>query len=299
LTRRGVPDGDMPDRPQPANWGPPPLSDRDLDELARSLWGVEEIMTALRAGPLHAELTGENRAMAEFRRVSRRTRRRRHGRMVPATRFAAAAALIAVAVCGAAAETGRLPKPIQNLAHVVFSAPTPSHLRHAHAHAHGRVDTRASWSRACQDFVGEVAVDRKPWQEAGYRALVSAADGSGHVISYCAKGDFPSGISYPGQLPQAGKDQGPAWPDVSRTGGSSPGPSSGSAGAGDPGHGHARAPGGASPGTAPSTSPGGAGAGTSSGATPGTTTGAGGGASSGGTQGWGPAPSPGPSSHYP
>ena len=288
MTRRGVPDGDMPDRPQPANWGPPPLSDRDLDELARSLWGVEEIMTALRAGPLHAELTGENRAMAEFRRVSRRTRRRR-GRMVPATRFAAAAALIAVAVCGAAAETGRLPKPIQNLAHVVFAAPTPSHLRQAHAHAHSRVDTRASWSRACQDYIGEVAANRKPWQEAGYGALVSAADGSGHVISYCAKGDFPSGISYPGQLSQDGRGQRTAWPDGSRTGGSSQGPSSGDTGG--PGRGHAPAPGGASPGTTPSPGAGDA--------TPGATSGTGGGASSGGSAGSGHAPSPGSSYHYP
>jgi hypothetical protein len=289
LNRRGVPDGDMPDRPQPANWGPPPLSDRDLDELARSLWGVEEIMTALRAGPVNAEMTGETQALAEFRRVSRRMRRRR-GRAVPAMRLVAAAALIAVAVCGAAAETGRLPTPIQNLAHAVFAAPTPLHLRTAHGHVHNSVDTGASWTRACQDYVNEVAAGRKPWLEPRYGALVSAAHGSGHVISYCAEGDFPRGISYPGNL---SADQRQGRPSASPADGSSPGPASGSAGAEGPGRDHGSgshtAP---SPGAEPTASPG---------ATPGGTPGpgAGGGASSGGSGGWSPDPSPGPSYHYP
>ena len=295
MNRRGVPDGDMPDRSQPADWGSPPLGDRELDDLARSVWGVDEVLTALRAGPGHAELTGETRALAEFRRVYRRPRHRRRRRTVPATLIAAAAALVAVAVCGAVAEAGRLPTPIQNLAHAVFAAPTPLHARTAHGSAHSDVDPRASWSHACKGYQQEVAADRKPWQEPGYSALVSAAHGSGHVSSYCDNGDFPRGTSYPGHLSDAGTDQRPGWRDGGqRAGDSSPGPA-GSDGTAGPGRGPGSGPS-ASPSAGPSTS-----AGATPGATPGDTPGQGGGASSGGTSGsgWGSDPAPGPSSHYP
>jgi hypothetical protein len=291
LNRRGVPDGDMPNRPQPPDWGPPPFGDGDLDELAHSLWGVEDILTALRAGPGYAELTGETRALAEFRRVHRRPRHRRRRRTVPATLIAAAAAaaLVAVAVCGAAAEAGRLPSPIQNLAHVVFAAPRPVHIPSAHARPHSDVDPHVSWSQACQGYQKAIDADRKPWLESGYGPLVSAAQGSGKSVGdYCADRDFPRGPSYPGRVADTGTDQQQgSWPG---TRDSSPDPDGGAGPGRGPGPGASPAP---SPG--PSTSP------SDTGPWPGAgpSTGPGGGASSGGTAGSGSDPTSSPGQHYP
>jgi hypothetical protein len=115
----------MPDRPQPEYWGYPPFGDGELDawlsgNTAAAPPAVDEALSALLAQPSRAELTGESRALAEFRRTHRS-----RGHQLPVMWLASAAALI-VLVCGAAAVTGRLPTPIQNLAHVVFAG-HPTH----------------------------------------------------------------------------------------------------------------------------------------------------------------------------
>jgi len=116
----------MPDRPPPDYWGFPPFGDGDLDawlsgNTAAAPPAVDEALTALLAPPSRAELAGQPRALAEFRRARRASRRQ-----LPVMWLASAAALI-VLVCGAAAVTGTLPTPIQNIAHVVFAVqPTRS-----------------------------------------------------------------------------------------------------------------------------------------------------------------------------
>jgi hypothetical protein len=140
VTPRGVPDGDMPDRPQPTFWGYPPSGDgEDLDAWLAGYTmvtspAVDDALTALLAPPSRAELVGEPAALAEFRRVNghrphqapARTRRPDR-RLVPSLMWlGAAAALVVVGVFGAATVTGRLPNPIQDIAHVVFASHSSS-----------------------------------------------------------------------------------------------------------------------------------------------------------------------------
>jgi hypothetical protein len=114
----------MPDRPQREPWGHPPFGDGDLDAwLAGNTTvtppAVDDALSALLAPPSSAELASEHRALAEFRRARRR-------RSSSPMLFASAAALIIVVVCGAAAVTGRLPTPIQNIAHVFAGHDSPT-----------------------------------------------------------------------------------------------------------------------------------------------------------------------------
>jgi hypothetical protein len=75
LTRFGVPDGDMPDSLLPPGWGLAPFDERDLDavlagktaDVPVALRPVADVLAALRAAPVPAELYGEANAMAEFR----------------------------------------------------------------------------------------------------------------------------------------------------------------------------------------------------------------------------------------
>jgi hypothetical protein len=65
----------MPDSLPPPSWGPAPFDERDLDavlagktaDIPVALRPVADVLTALRAGPVPAELYGEANAMAEFR----------------------------------------------------------------------------------------------------------------------------------------------------------------------------------------------------------------------------------------
>jgi hypothetical protein len=65
----------MPDSLPPPGWGPASFDDRDLDavlagktaDIPVALRPVADVLTALRAGPIPAELYGEANAMAEFR----------------------------------------------------------------------------------------------------------------------------------------------------------------------------------------------------------------------------------------
>jgi len=166
VTPRGVPDGDMPDRPQPEYRGYPPFGDGDLDAwlagyTAVASPAVDAALSALLAPPSRGELADEFAAMAEFRRVNSRHSfppshaaarhgrrpRRRSGLSQSVTWLGTAAALVVIAVFGAATVTGRLPDPIQDIAHVVFAshssdAPADS----SHKVAHPRPDSSPAMS---------------------------------------------------------------------------------------------------------------------------------------------------------
>ena len=161
MTPRGVPDGDMPDRPQPEYRGYPPFGDGDLDAwlagyTAVASPAVDAALSALLAPPSRGELADEFAAMAEFRRVNGhhsfppsrpaaphgRRRRRRSGLSQSVTWLGTAAALVVIAVFGAATVTGRLPDPIQDIAHVVFAShPSEPPAGSSHKAAHPRPDS--------------------------------------------------------------------------------------------------------------------------------------------------------------
>jgi hypothetical protein len=131
----------MPDFASRADGTVPPAGDSALDELltaaqspqdaAAGLQPVAEVLAALRAGPADGELTGQARALAEFRstvRVSHRAGRRR-ARPVPfrerlGSKLATITAATAVAVGGtvAAGYFGALPGPIQRTARDVIAS---------------------------------------------------------------------------------------------------------------------------------------------------------------------------------
>jgi hypothetical protein len=165
VTPRGVPDGDMPDRPQPEYRGYPPFGDGDLDAwlagyTAVASPAVDAALSALLAPPSRGELADEFAAMAEFRRVNGRhsfppshapsraaaphgrRQRRRSGLSQSVTWLGTAAALVVIAVFGAATVTGRLPDPIQDIAHVVFAShPSEAPADSSHKAAHPRPDS--------------------------------------------------------------------------------------------------------------------------------------------------------------
>lgn len=118
LDRGSLPDGD------PARWR-----------------AVAQVLAALTSAPESSELTGEARALAEFRAFAdarargadlpRQAPRRGPGWItwLPGGRPAVAAATGAVLMCGllAVAYTGYLPAPAQRLAHETIDAPAASH----------------------------------------------------------------------------------------------------------------------------------------------------------------------------
>ena len=249
----------MPDRPPPDYWGHPPFGDGDLDAWlagspAAAPQAVDDVLSALRAGPSHAELAGENRALAEFGRVNRRAGPRHQ---LPVMWLATAAALIAVAICGAAAATGRLPTPIQNLAHVVFAAPSGTHLADSSqtgssspsanhspwskvpkgAALSGSGSAQVSWGSACAAYKRESADGGKPWMESAYRALVNAAGSPSRVLSFCAahSGSPPGSKSGSGSKPDSGSKGSSGSDNPSGSGSGSAG--SGSSGSGSAGSG--------------------------------------------------------------
>jgi hypothetical protein len=133
----------MPDFPSRADDTVPQAGDSALDELlaasrpaqdvAEGLEPVTAVLAALRAAPTGAELAGQARAVAEFRRtvrVSHRAARGRARRPVPirerlSSKLAVITAATAVTVSGTmvAAYAGALPGPLQQAAHDVLAAP--------------------------------------------------------------------------------------------------------------------------------------------------------------------------------
>jgi hypothetical protein len=133
----------MPDFPSRADGTVPQAGDGALDELlaanqpaqdvAEELEPVTAVLAALRAAPTGAELAGQARAVAEFRRtvrVSHRAGRGRARRPAPirerlSSKLAVITAATAVAVSGTmvAAYVGALSGPIQQAVHDVLAPP--------------------------------------------------------------------------------------------------------------------------------------------------------------------------------
>jgi len=141
----------MPDFPSRADGTVPQAGDGALDELlgasqpaqdvAEELAPVTEVLAALRAAPAGAELAGQARAVAEFRRTVRVSHRAGRGRAWPPapirerlrSKLAVITAATAVAVSGTmvAAYVGALSAPLQQAAHDVLAVP-------GNGAAHGR-----------------------------------------------------------------------------------------------------------------------------------------------------------------
>jgi len=123
----------MPNSPHSPLQDGPAVTDADLEALlagnrdvAPRLWPVADVLAALSTAPSRGELTGEARALAEFRR--RTSVPRRHARPGTAglrTKAAAGAAAAVVVLGGAAtaAFADVLPAPIQRFAHDAIGAP--------------------------------------------------------------------------------------------------------------------------------------------------------------------------------
>ena len=123
----------MPNSPHSPLQDGPAVTDADLEALlagnrdvAPRLWPVADVLAALSTEPSRGELTGEARALAEFRR--RTSVPRRHARRGTAglrTKAAAGAAAAVVVLGGAAtaAFADVLPAPIQRFAHDAIGAP--------------------------------------------------------------------------------------------------------------------------------------------------------------------------------
>ena len=108
--------GPLPDGEDPARWQP-----------------VAQVLTALTSAPESSELTGEARALAEFRsrargaprpsRASRRNRRWAASLRIPRPAVAAATGAVAMGGLLAVAYAGDLPAAAQRLAHDTIGAP--------------------------------------------------------------------------------------------------------------------------------------------------------------------------------
>jgi len=128
----------MPNIPYSPLQDGPAVTDADLEALlaghsdvAPWLRPVADVLAALSAEPSRGELTGEARAVAEFRRRTRvpvSRRRARRGTVGLRTKAAAGAAAAVVVLGGAAtaAFADVLPAPIQRFAHDAIGAPYKS-----------------------------------------------------------------------------------------------------------------------------------------------------------------------------
>ena len=143
MTRGDVPNDEMPNTKRPGRRDVFPPSDAALAALLAGteapaepvpgLRPVVDFLAALSADPTGAELAGEARALAEFRRwtgvpaLPGRSRHRK-ARVLPSrfgAKAAAAAGIAALSVGGlaTAALVGVLPGPVQRIAHQDFGAP--------------------------------------------------------------------------------------------------------------------------------------------------------------------------------
>ena len=135
MTGTGVPNGDMPNSPHSPLQDGSAVTDTDLEALlagnrdvAPWLRPVADVLAALSTEPSRGELTGEARALAEFRRragVPVPRQRARRGTAGLRTKVVAGAAAAVVVLGGAAtaAFADVLPAPIQRFAHDAIGAP--------------------------------------------------------------------------------------------------------------------------------------------------------------------------------
>jgi hypothetical protein len=211
MTGPDVPDDDMPIFSWPGRWDVSAIKDTSLSALLdqtfpptdtlAGMQPVAEAMAALRAAPASDELAGEAAAMAEFRQrfgVSpqpSRTRRRRPTLLTSllSARAAAVAAVAAISLGGtaAAAFTGALPAPAQQLAHDIIGAPAASHAAHP-SQPGTPVGPNATGSAAfglCNAWAH--ANSHARMQAVAFRNLVKAAHGKANVKAFCAAAQHP------------------------------------------------------------------------------------------------------------
>lgn len=221
MTRGGACDDDMPTFPPPAHGDIPPAGDPAYDALlARTLppedaptglGHVAEAFAALCAAPVQSGPAAEADALAVFRSTvgmpaePARPRRRRHPVLTSllSAKLAAAAAAIAVTLGGAAAAAyaGKLPAPVQKIAHDTIGAPkTPD--AHPTSHATPQPATTVLPGHAayglCTAYAHLKAHGNAEQKAVAFRKLAAAAGGAAHVKAYCA------GVAHPGSpSPQA------------------------------------------------------------------------------------------------
>jgi hypothetical protein len=218
MTRGGACDGDMPNFPWPARGDIPPVGDPAYDALlARTLPPEEtpagvgplaEAFAALCAAPLHSGPAAEADALTAFRNTvgvpaePARPRRRRHPVLTSllSAKLAAAAAAAAVTLGGAAAAAyaGKLPAPVQKIAHDTIGAPkTPD--AHPTSHPTPQPTPTALPGHAayglCTAYAHLKAHGNAAQKAVAFRKLAAAAGGAGHVKAYCARVAHPGSPS--------------------------------------------------------------------------------------------------------
>ena len=222
MTRGDVPNDEMPNIKRPGRRDVFPPSEAALAALlagteapaepAPGLRPVVDILAALRADPTRAELAGEARALAEFRRgtgaaaLSGRSRHRK-ARVLPSrfgAKAAAAAGIAALSVGGlaTAALVGVLPGPAQRIAHQDFGVPPPpagpgsSRVTPQTHHAARRVPASpppttnpvtgsAVHTWGCTAYARARAHGSALQQAIDFHYLSKEAGGAGQVSTYC------------------------------------------------------------------------------------------------------------------
>jgi hypothetical protein len=220
VTRGDVPNDEMPNIKRPGRRDVFPPSDAALAALlagteapaepAPGLRPVVDILAALRADPTGAELAGEARALAVFRRgtgapaLPGRSRHRK-ARVLPSrfgTKAAAAAGIAVLSIGGlaTAALAGVLPGPVQRIAHQAFGAPAApaaagsSHVTRQvhHTERHVLASPQATdpvtgfaVHSQCTAYARARARGSAVQQVIYFRDLIKAAGGAGRVTAYC------------------------------------------------------------------------------------------------------------------
>ncbi len=208
----GVCGDDMPTFPWPAHSGLPPVGDAAYDAvLARTLppgqataglGAVAEAFAALSAAPVHAEPAAEAHALRAFRdtagmpaNLARPCRRRRPLlTSLLSAKLAAAAAAAAVTLCGAAAAaayTGKLPAPVQNIAHATIGAPQTPSTHRTPRPAPDAMPGHAAYG-LCTAYAHLKTHGNAAQKATAFRRLAAAAGGAAQVKTYCA------GVAHPG-----------------------------------------------------------------------------------------------------
>jgi hypothetical protein len=206
----------MPTFPRPAHGDIPPVGDPAFDAiLARTvspedapagLRPLVEAFAALRAAPVHSGPTAEANALAAFRgavgRPAEPTRphRRRHpvltSLLSAKAAAAAAAAVVTLGGAAAAAYTGKLPAPVQKLAHDAIGAPKTPATPSAHP-ATGQptaLPGHAAYG-LCTAYAHLKAHGSAAQKATAFRKLAAAAGGAANVSSYCATVPHPGNPS--------------------------------------------------------------------------------------------------------
>ena len=219
MTGGGACDDDMPTFPRTAPGEIPPVGDPAYDALLARTLAPEDAPTGLRPvaqgfaalyeAPVNVEPAAEKNALAAFRAAVGKPvepahpRRRRHPVLTSllSAKLAAAAAAAAVTLGGgavAAAYAGKLPAPVQKLAHDTIGAPKTPGAPTAHpATPQPTVLPGHSAYGLCTAYANLKAHGTAAQKVTAFRKLAAVAGGA-HVSAYCATVTHP-GNPGPGQ----------------------------------------------------------------------------------------------------